>query len=310
MEIKENVPLAPYTTFKIGGNADYFVEVSKTSDLSVALDYAKVRKLPFMILAGGSNMLISDEGYTGLVIKISFDKYIIRSNDTSVEVEAGCSLSSLIKSSCVMGLSGMESMYGIPGTVGGAVRGNAGAFGTEIKDVLTSATAINTGTREVRTFKNAACQFGYRASRFKTEPEWILLSVTFALKVDSAKESLTRAEETLQKRSDRQIQDIQSAGSFFMNPRVPPDVQNLFKEEKGVDARGGRVPAGWLIERAGFKDHCEKNVCTGARSANYFLNKGEATAAEVLALAATIKEAVLQQFGVELKEEITKIALE
>lgn len=307
MKIQEHVPLAPHTTFKVGGNARYFTIVSKVADLNAALDYAEVRKLPFFILAGGSNMLIPDEGFDGLVIKMSFENFDIRSNSTIVTAEAGCSLMTLINAACNAGLSGMESLYGVPGTVGGAVRGNAGAFGTEVANVLESATALNTKTREERTFSNTDCTFSYRNSYFKMNPEWLILSATFKLTNADAKECLQKAEDTLGERNKRQIQDIRSAGSFFMNPRVPKKIQQLFKEEKGIDARGCRVPAGWLIDKAGFKGYCEGNVCTGERSSNYFINKEGATAQEVVALAEKIKEAVREQFGVELQEEVTKI---
>ena len=308
MEIQKNVPLAVLTTFKIGGNARYFVEITKASDLGAALDYAQTRKLPFLVLAGGSNVLIADGGFDGLVIHITFNKVDVYTQDSTITAEAGANLMQLIRKCCEMGLSGMENMYGIPGSVGGAVRGNAGAFGTEVDDVLQSVTALNVATREEKVFTKAECNFAYRQSMFKNSSEWVILSATFQLQRSDPQQSLGKADEILALRNERQIQDIRSAGSFFMNPRVPADIQALFVQEKKELAREGRVPAGWLIDKAGLKGKCTNDqVCTGDRSANYIINRDRATAAEVMTLASEIKTTVGQKFGVELREEVTLV---
>lgn len=306
MNFDEQVPLAQYTTFNIGGVARYFAHVEKRKDLGVALDYAQTRKLPHIILAGGSNMLVSDEGFEGLVIKISFSKVTI-SHRGSVTAEAGVALMPFIMDMCSQGLSGLEHMYGIPGSVGGAVRGNAGAFGTEITDVVTSVTALNIETREERIFSHEECRFGYRTSFFKNNSEWVILDATFLLTEGDAQECIKNAENTLAERNKRQIQDIKSAGSFFMNPVVPESIQAQFEKEKGTPARERRVPAGWLIEKSGFKGACQGEACTGERSANYVINKGSAVSADVRVLTKTIQEKILEEFGVELKEEVTLV---
>ncbi|MDP2650394.1 MAG: UDP-N-acetylenolpyruvoylglucosamine reductase, partial [bacterium] len=182
-----------------------------------------------------------------------------------------------------------------------------GAFGTEIKDVLTDAEAVNTQTGEVRLFTNAECKFAYRDSFFKKNPEWLVLSARFSLAHGEPEECVRKARGILAERNNRQIQDIRSAGSFFMNPIATKAIQKMFEDEKGEPAKGGRVPAGWLIDKAGFKGVCRGEVCTGARSSNYFINNGNAKAADVLSLAGEIKATVLQKFGVELKEEVTLI---
>lgn len=309
MEIREQVPLAPYTTFQIGGNARYFIEVAQLSQLGAALDYAHTRHLPFFILGGGSNVLVADEGFEGVVIQLSFGKVEVDYGARTVAAQAGSALRDVIHEAASAGLSGMESLYGIPGTVGGAVRGNAGAFGVDVKDVLEEAVALNIQTREVRTFSNAACHFAYRNSFFKQHADWIVLSATFSLAPDEDGTVRERANKVLAERNKRQIQDIRSAGSYFMNPVVHEGLRSMFQEEKGEPARENRVPAGWLIEKVGLKDYCEGGACTGARSANYIINDGTATAAAVQALAQKIRTTVGDRLGVELHEEVTRVGL-
>lgn len=307
MEILEKVPLAPLTTFAIGGDARYFVTVNDAKDLGAALDYAETRRLPFFILAGGSNILVADEGFDGLVINVGFAKQNIDMQAGRVSVEAGCALADVVRTTANSGLSGMEALYGIPGTVGGAVRGNAGAFGTEIKDILKEVTALNVETREVRTFSNAECTFVYRTSFFKQHTNWIVLAATFTLSQDTDGTAMQRMEKILDLRNERQIQDIRSAGSFFMNPVVHEKIRATFEKEKRIAARENRVPAGWLIEKAGFAGVCEDGVCTGQRSSNYIINSGTATAAAVTSLAQKISSRVESDFGVALHPEITLI---
>lgn len=307
MDIQENVPLAPHTTFNIGGPAKYFVEVTNKKDLGVALDYAQAHGVQFFILAGGSNVLVADEGFNGLVIKIAFDAYKIDENKGEVSAEAGCSLMEVIKEASTANLSGMEALYGIPGSVGGAVRGNAGAFGTEMLDIVSTVEALNIETREIKVFSHDECLFSYRNSFFKENKDWIILSVIFTLVQNESEHPMKGAEKILALRNERQIQGIQSAGSFFMNPKVSAEVQAVFKSEKGLVARENRVPAGWLIDRAGFKDVCKDGVCTGVRSANYIINKGDASASAVQLFVKEIQSEVENKLGIELVEEVTTV---
>lgn len=307
MKIEENIPLAELTTFKIGGAARYFARVSNTSDLSIALDYAQTRNIPYVILAGGSNTLIADNGFAGLVVSMEMKKLSFDRATGLLSAEAGCNLQETIDAALEAELGGMESMYGIPGTVGGAVRGNAGAFGTEITDIVTEVEALNKETREVKTFTHDECLFGYRNSFFKKNDDWVILRASLQLTPGDAQELRAAADETLALRNERQIQNIQSAGSFFMNPTVHEGIQEQFFAEKGVVAKERRVPAGWLIEKSGFKGECRDAVCTGSRSANYLINTGGATAMSVVEFAREIKMKVLQDFGVELHEEVTLV---
>lgn len=304
MEVLENMPLAPHTTFNIGGTARYLVRAQSLDDIKQSFALAQQLHVPVVVLGGGSNVLVADEGFTGIVIKIEMHTTSINRGDATMTVEAGAVLKDTIMQAAQAGLGGCTSMYGIPGTVGGAVRGNAGAFGTEAKDIVHSVTAWSSTTNETKTFTAAECEFAYRNSFFKQHPEWIVLSATLQLPVVKSEEAVQQCEETFAERTKRQIQDIKSAGSFFMNPIAPVEVQKMFQDEKGQEARGGRVPAGWLIDKSGYKGYTAEHIATGARSSNYIINTGGATAAEVRALGTSIQTAVKQTFNVDLHTEV------
>jgi UDP-N-acetylmuramate dehydrogenase len=281
--------------------------VRSKEELQEALEYAQTKNLAFTFIAGGSNVLASDSGFDGLVIKMALVKYSIDTEGNEIQAEAGVSLMEVIHAACSAGLTGMEPMYGIPGTIGGAVRGNAGAFGTEVLDVVSHVTAIDIESKEIRTFTNAECAFDYRNSFFKRTSKWIVLSATFSLMARDPEECIKKAKEILATRNERQIQNIRSAGSFFMNPIVSDKLQKEFEDEKGTPARNGRVPAGWLIEKAGFKGVAKDKAATGQRSSNYVINLGSATAAMVQELTLEMQKSVEEKFGVKLEREVTQV---
>jgi UDP-N-acetylmuramate dehydrogenase len=237
----------------------------------------------------------------GLVIRITGEAFSFSGN--VLAARAGCNLLALIRAAAEQGLGGWEKLAGIPGTIGGAVRGNAGAFGPEIKDFVTWVRAINTTTEDVHEFSNAECEFDYRMSFFKKNPEWIILDVHVQLARGLASSSQALIEETIREREKRHIQNVKAAGSFFLNPVAPLHVVNMFENEKGVTSRGGRVPAGWLIEKAGMKGMKLGGAQVSPQQANYIVNADNATAEDVRELAAKVKEEVRRQFDVALTEE-------
>lgn len=297
MEVREHVPLSPLTTFEIGGTARYFCEVSDEAGVRDALGWAREKGVPFFVIAGGSNILVPDGALEGLVIRVNGENF--QFTDEGLEAQAGCNLLQLIREAANEGKGGWEKLAGIPGSIGGAVRGNAGAFGPEIKDFVTWVRAINTKTEDVHEFSNAECQFDYRSSFFKKNPEWIVLDVH--VKLGEANPSLI--DETIHEREKRHIQNVKAAGSFFMNPVAPQHIVNMFEEEKGTKSRGGRVPAGWLIDKAGLKGMQLGGAQVSPQQANYIINTGDATAEDVRELAAKVKDEVHQKFGVMLSEE-------
>ena len=301
INIKENVPLAPATTFEIGGTARYLVDVRSESEIEEALEWAREKKITFVVLSGGSNVLVPDGGMEALVVRLVGNLWGVSGSE--VNTWAGSNLLLLIRAMAAQHLGGWEKLAGIPGTVGGAVRGNAGAFGPETKDFVTSVRVLNSKDGAVREFTNPECNFSYRHSFFKDHPEWIITRVLLRLKSVSPEESARLIEETILEREKRHLQNVRAAGSFFMNPVVPREIQELFEKEKGMKSREGRVPAGWLIEKAGMKGATVGGAIASLQHPNYLVNTGGATAADVLELAQKIRDAVRAKFGIELKEE-------
>ena len=307
IRIQENILLAPLTTFKIGGNARYFTEARTEEEIHEAIAWAHEHNIPFIIFGGGSNVLVPDEGLNALVVHVATTDVSFDAN--KLIADAGCNLLALIRSASSKGLGGWEKLSGIPGTLGGAIRGNAGAFGTEIKDVAMKVRAFNTDTTEVRKFGNSECAFSYRHSFFKDNPAWLILRAHLGLKPVDSRESARLIEETIAERERRHLQNVQAAGSFFMNPVAPVSVQELFEKEKGMKAREGRVPAGWLIEKVGMKGAVLGGATASEQHPNYIVNMGNATAVDVRALAENIKHAVMSQFTILLEEEAVDLGV-
>ncbi len=309
MQIKENVNLAEFTTFKIGGPASFFAEMKSEEDLKEALSFAKKNNLKYFFLSGGSNVLFSDEGFDGLVILNKINKKIESRKKwlgkTRVRVDGGVSLKHFLEFLAMSELSGFENLYGIPGSVSGAVRGNAGAFGVETKDNLVSVRVFDFKSAKLFDLKKRDLKFGYRHSIFKESPDWFIVSAEFVFNNGQNREILSKMQNILAEREKRQLQNIKSAGSFFKNPVAPKWVQEEFEKEKGVPARASRVPAGWLIEKVGLKGALIKsNLKLGENSANYIINLGGARASDLLEARDLIKEKVKKQFNIDLEEEV------
>ncbi len=300
-EIRENVPLAPITTFGIGGPARYFVDVRSESDIKEAIRWANERKLKFVVLGGGSNVLVPDEGLDALVIHLVGNLYGISRG--TLDTWAGTNLLVAIRACGEQGSGGWEKLAGIPGTIGGAIRGNAGAFGGEIQDFTIRVRALHSRTGEIREFVNRECDFSYRHSFFKANPEWIITRAVLELERIEPDESAARAKETIAERERRHLQNVKAAGSFFMNPPAPQPIVEMFEREKGVKSRENRVPAGWLIEKAGMKGATVGGAIASLQHPNYIVNQANATAADVRELASRVKAKVSEQFNVKLDEE-------
>lgn len=303
IETDSNVSLAQYTTFEIGGPAEHLSAVSSVRELQEALSWAHERALRVTVLGGGSNVLIADHGVRGVVLRLGEGEWSI--DGAALTAWAGCNLSALIKSLSAHGLGGWEKLAGIPGTIGGAVRGNAGAFGSEIKDFVQQVEALNQETGEVRVFATNECECSYRMSFFKTHPEWIITNIVCVLEQVDPEESGKRFAATIAERERRHIQNVRAAGSYFVNPIAPLALQQLFEKEKGIPSREGRVPAGWLIEKIGMKGVRFGGARSSPMHADYIVNEvGAATASDVLELASEIKKTVQEKLGVALKEEV------
>ena len=289
--LQQEAPLAPYTTFRIGGPAQYLLVIDELPKLKKALSLLHQAREPFLLLGGGSNVLISDAGIPGLTIinrcKAIHWPELLQSQPPKtalVQVEAGATLAGLARACIGRGLAGLSWAVSIPGSVGGAIVGNAGAHGGDIASVLTEVTLWRAGG--VETWPAVRMEFGYRSSRLKTSGETtntIILSATFSLRPDSSETPDRVAAEALQYRRRTQPAG-KSAGSVFKNP--PGDY------------------AGRLIEQAGLKGRCIGDACISELHANFIINRGQATAADVLRLMALARNQVQRRFGVLLEPEI------
>ncbi|KKP58538.1 MAG: UDP-N-acetylenolpyruvoylglucosamine reductase [Candidatus Moranbacteria bacterium GW2011_GWF1_34_10] len=307
IKIQKNVLLAPQTTFKIGGEAKFFIEVFNDDNIIEAVQYAKDNNLKIFILGGGSNVLISDGGFDGLVIKIKNNG--IKINDCEIECDAGVSLINLVNFSVKNGLAGLEWAAGIPGTVGGAIRGNAGAFGGEMKDSLVEIKFLNIkkDPLEMEFCSNEQCKFDYRSSIIKNNTDLILVSAKFKLKKGIAYESEKVVKETINKRLEKQPTNP-SAGSFFKNPRIDKqEIIEKFESDMGMKMRGGQLPAGWFIDDLGFKGKKIGGAQVSEKHANFIINAGDATAEDIIILSSFLKQKVRDTYGIQLEEEVSRI---
>ncbi len=303
LSIKPHVLLAPFTTFKLGGPAEFFAEVTTTGELIEALEYAEKNELKTFVFSGGSNLLINDRGVKGLVIHVA--NVSLRVQDRTIMTDAGADLLTVVKTASGAGLAGMERLAGIPGSVGGAVRGNAGAFGMEIKDVVKTVKFYDCKVGKLREFNNAECQFGYRSSYFKIHPESVILSAELELQSGDQTELERINRDTIAKREAKHPQSAKCAGSFFMNPIVANrDLHVEFEKDTGLESKGDKLPAGWLIDHVGLRGKKIGGAQVSQLHPNYFVNTGSATAENVIMLASLVKQRVRTELGVELREEV------
>jgi len=303
IDIQKNISLAPHTTFKIGGPAKEFVVVRTAEEIAEALTYAKKCELEVFLLGGGSNILVSDAGFDGLVIHLADVNPEVK--ETAIHAFAGTSLERVVNTARDASLSGLQNVAGVPGTVGGAVRGNAGAFGTEMKDVVSRVTAVHRETFAIQAFSREECHFSYRMSVFKEGDEWVVAEAVFSLEAGE-KEALTaHMENIVAQRNAKQDQSAWCAGSFFVNPVVENDgLRKEFEQEVGTSCREGKVPAGWLIDRAGLRGKRIGGAMVSENHPNYILNVENATAEDVLILASYITQHVRRDSSVQLMQEV------
>lgn len=304
MHLRENVPLAPLTTFKVGGPADYLAEVAGALELAEALEYADTHKLKTCILGGGSNMLVSDQGFRGMVIHIN-DGGVHASGDKLL-CGAGMPLFDAVWAAKDAELAGIEKLAGIPGSIGGAVRGNAGAFGTEMKDVISKVKVFACDTGMVKEYDNGQCGFGYRTSVFKRDPKLIILSAELKLQPGGSKKELEHIiKETVAKREAKHPQDAHCAGSFFTNPVVTDEhLRSEFEKDTGMVPKDDKLPAGWVIDHAGLRGKRVGGAMVSMIHPNYLINTGDATAEDILMLSSVVKQRVRDELNVRLIEEV------
>ena len=275
------------------------------SELALGFERAAADHLPVYVFSGGSNTLFSDQGFQGLVIRILDGGFHLLENGR-ISAGAGQSLSKVAFDCCEAGLAGMERLFGIPGSVGGAVRGNAGAFGADVASLVMSVKVLNKRTGMMKEYKKDECDFGYRHSLFKDHPELVILSAEFLLKPGGDPSVLKSvAKETQAMREAKHPQDAFCAGSFFMNPVVTDEhLREEFRHDSGKEPKGDRLPAGWVIDQVGLRGKTIGNAKVSEQHPNYIVNTGGATAEEVLTLISIVKQRVRDELDIQLQEEV------
>jgi len=308
IEIKENELMKKHTTFKVGGPAQYFCKVKNKIELHQVLVAAHCRNapwrvptMPFFIFGGGSNILVSDNGIKGLVIKLCEGDLEIKGNQ--VKVFSGYNLKKMILATMKAGLTGLEFAANIPGTVGGAVRGNAGAFGKGVGDFVTSVEVLDTSKDEVslKILSKDQCDFEYRNSLFKKNKNLIIAEVNFQLSEskDDIEQRLKKIDQELQIRIDKQPYDCPSAGCIFKNIEYTDELKKFADWQTH-----GKIPAGKFIEQAGLKGKTIGGAKVSEKHANFIVNTGNAQAEDIFKLINLVKKQVKDKFGIELEEEV------
>lgn len=307
--IKENISLKDHTTFRIGGPARYFLETSYKDELKEAIEWAIGRKIRFLVIGGGSNILFSDKGFDGLVIayksSVAAKEDLIEARGDGIfKINTTITLSSLIIE--MKNYSGLEWAAGIPGTLGGAINGNSGAAGESMADSVLSVDAfeIRNGTVSEKVFSRDECSFGYRMSIFKNSPELLIVSAELKLKEENEETVSEKIKNNLERRRVKQPKGF-SAGSVFKNyhGKIDDSIISSYPELKTFNEKG-IIPAGLMIELCGLKGKIIGGAKISEEHANFIVNFQNASSEDVIALINLIKKSVKEKFLVGLEEEI------
>lgn len=342
LEIQENVALAPLTTLGVGGRARYFIRASAADEVTNAVALARARELPLFVLGGGSNLVISDRGWNGLVLQIGIEgtEQCERSGKIHFQVGAGVDWDSFVAHSVAENCAGIECLSGIPGSVGGTPVQNVGAYGQEVSETIVLVLAFDRAENRMRKLAAAECGFGYRSSIFNSSGRgrYIILNVTYALQPGGnpslryadlqthfagadGKPALAEVREAV--RSIRASKgmlitpgdpDSHSAGSFFKNPVLSaPDYEALLKRAGARSlqipsypalAQQRKISAAWLVENSGFsKGYVRGNAGISSKHALALVNRGGARAADIVALKDEIQTKVEQAWEIRLEPE-------
>lgn len=307
MFIQKNIPLAKFTTFKIGGQAKFFIQVKTKTELINALKWAEKNKEQIFILGGGSNILINDKGVDGLVIKIN-NKSIKKISEKKLQCGAGTSLAKIISVGFDNGLSGIEWAVSIPrATIGGSIIGNSGAFGLLISDIIESVEVFNIKSKKFLLLNNKNCKFGYRKSIFKQNKNYLIWKVILKMQKKNKSEIKAKLLEILKIRNKYQTV-MPSAGCIFKNLKIlnlyELNVNLVNKAIKEEAVRDKMVGAKWLIDLMGLKGKAIGGAKISLEHANFIVNTGNATAKDVIKLINYIKKQAKIKFNVQLEEEI------
>jgi len=295
-------PLAPLASFGIGGTAEYFATVGDADGLSCAYRWAAERGIPVRVIGSATNVVFPAR-LTGLLVRMRGGT-VRETGKRTLAADAGVPLQTLVDAANARGYEGLQTLAGIPGTVGGAVVGNAGAYGKEVSDCLESVTVF-APEEDVkhRVFNKKECGFSYRESRFKREPLTVL-GATFRFGKGNPRELGKTSEDIQRERVKKYPPGLRCPGSFFKNIPMRTVSKEIVKKLDQSRCKGGKIPAGYLVEAVGAKGRRAGGVRVADWHGNLIINEGFGTADDVRKLAAELRESVRDAFGITLEEEV------
>lgn len=303
LSIRKNAPLSEYTRFGVGGSAAVLLDAHTTAASVAAVRVLRDSALPFEVIAGGSNLIVADTGYDGAILRLRASQ--IHIEDQRLHADAGVVLQHLVDTSIAHGLENLHTMTGIPGSVGAAVYGNAGAYGHSISESVVAVQFFD--GKALREFGNAGCQFHYRESIFKQRKDWLILSATLQLPRGDAGKLKEIADGILRTRNEKYPPTMKCAGSIFKNLlfRELPESARAAVPEKVV--REGKVPSAWFLEQVGAKGIRNGGIHVADYHANLIYNAGGGTAQQVCEVIDDLKARVQDKFAFAIEEEVQYI---
>lgn len=304
--VRENAPLSQYTRFGIGGSASILCDTNSEDALISALAFVQEPELPWMVIGGGTNLVVSDSGFEGVVLRYTGAR-LARDGNT-LQVEAGAVLQDVVDRSIQFGLKGMETMTGIPGYLGGAIYGNAGAYGHSIQERVRQVRLFD-GHRILR-FSNEDCHFRYRESVFKTRKEWVILSCDLAFDTGDSDDLARTSLEIRAIRDAKYPPTMKCAGSIFKNLLLADLPLRVAAAIPAKVVREGKVPSAWFLEQTGAKGLRRGDIQVADYHANLVYNDGSGTAADLVAVIEELKTRVRDRFGIELEEEVQYVGFD
>ncbi len=301
---KENISLAEHSSFEIGGPARYFFVVRKKENLIKALEFCRNTNTPYLIMGEGTNILFPDEGFAGLVVKIETN--VVTAENKKIYSGAGAKLFSVFKLSLENSLRGLEWAVGIPGTLGGAVYGNAQAFGQKMSDTVETVEVLDSEDLKFYNLSNKECFFENKNSIFKKNKNLIIVSATLSLKEGNVSESRKEVKRHVEYRKQKHPLYFPSAGSVFVNHQGKIKGKKLLQEFPELEEFNKKeiIPSAYLIEKCGLKGKIVGGAKFSDQHANFIVNLGAAKAEDVIELVNLAKNRVKNKFNIDLKEEI------
>jgi UDP-N-acetylmuramate dehydrogenase len=304
LTVSAHTPLALYTRFGIGGPADLFAETRDEQAFIAAVKAARESDTEVCVTGGGTNLIVSDQGFRGLVLRYSEDT--LQADGPRISAGAGAVLQNLVDFANARGRRGLETLSGIPGWVGAAVYGNAGAYGHSISERVASVRFFDGAA--VRAIDNAQCDFRYRESIFKRRKDWVIFRVELMLDAALAAELQEISAGILKVRNEKFPPTMKCAGSIFKNFLLRDLPAAVAAAVPASVVREGKIPAAWFLEQVGAKGMQLGGIHVAAYHANLIYNAGQGTAQELCELIAELKRRVRDRFGIEVEEEVQYVA--